>query len=123
MNLTVMSSLFFPLFLLSAGMGFVRYWSPDLLKCEYVTLRFLAQVSYEQAAKMRVSPAPNAATRVIMLFRGVAPGNLELGEQAAAWVTAADGATFWTNFVGIDSARAADRSLFRVLEWGRMEVK
>ena len=112
---------FFQKFVL--GPGFVRYWLPDLVKHEYVALRFLAQASYEQAAKMRVSPAPGVVTRVSMLFRGVTPGDLDLWSQAAARVTAEDGATFWTNVVGIDSARASDPSLFRALEWGGMEVK
>jgi len=72
---------------------------------------------------MRVSPSPDVVTRVFMLFRGIAPGDLDLWSQAAARATADDGTTFWTNVVGIDSARASDRSLFRVLEWGGMEVK
>ena len=72
---------------------------------------------------MCVSPAPDVITRVFMLFRGVAPGDLGFWEQAAARVAAEDGATFWTNVVGIDSARASDPRLFRVLEWGGMEVK
>ena len=32
------------------GLGLVRYWLLDLLKHEYIALRFLAQASYEQAA-------------------------------------------------------------------------
>ena len=72
---------------------------------------------------MRVSPAPDVVTRIFMLFHGVAPGDLDLWSQAAARATAEDGATFWTNVIGIDSARTSDRSLFRVLEWGGMEVK
>ena len=101
----------------------LRYWLPDLLKHEYVALRFLSQASYEQAAQMRVSPAPDVVTRVFMLFRGVAADDLELWEQAAARASAEDGATFWTQVVGVDMARASDRGLFRVLEWGGMEVK
>jgi len=50
---------------------------PDLLKHEYVALRFLPQASYEQAAQMRVSPAPDVVTRIFMLFRGVDPGDLD----------------------------------------------
>ena len=100
-----------------------RYWLPDLLKHEYVALRFLAQSSYEQAAQMRVSPAPDVVTRVFMLFRGVAADDLGLWEQAAARATAEDGATFWPWVVGVDLVRASDRGLFRVLEWGGMEVK
>jgi len=102
-----------------------RYWLPDLLKHEYVALRFLSQASYEQAARMRISPVPDVVTRVFMLFRGVAPSDLGLWEQAATRATAAEdrGATFWARVVGVDSVRASDRALFRVLEWGGMEVK
>jgi len=38
---------------------------------------------------MRVSPAPDVVTRIFMLFRGVAPGKLDLWKQAAARATAA----------------------------------
>ena len=72
---------------------------------------------------MRVSPAPDVVTRVFMLFRGVAADDLELWEQAAARAIVEDGATFWTQIVGVDSVRASDPGLFRVLEWGGMEVK
>jgi hypothetical protein len=106
------------------GAGTRSYWLPDLLKHEYIALRFLPQASYEQAAQMRISPAPDVITRVFMLFCGVSPGDLGLWEQAAARATADDGhPTFWTRVVGVDSARASDHSLFRVLEWGGMEVK
>ena len=116
--------LLFPFFQNSVlGPGFVRYWLPDLLKHEYVALRFLPQASYEQAAKMRVSPAPDIVTRVFMLFRGVAPGDLGFWSRAAARAIAEDGATFWANVVGIDSARASDPRFFRVLEWGGMEFR
>jgi hypothetical protein len=66
-------------------------------------LRFLAQASYEHAAKMRVSPAPDIVTRVFMVHRGVAPGDF-----GGFWSQAAARATFWANVVGIDSARASD---------------
>jgi hypothetical protein len=73
---------------------------------------------------MRISPAPDVVTRVFMLFSGVAPGDLGLWEQATARVTAEDGgAAFWARIVGVNLARALDHSLFRVLEWGGMEVK
>ena len=95
-----------------------------MLKHEYVALRFLPQASYEQAAQMRISPAPDVVTRVFMLFRGVAPGDMGLWEHAAARATAEDGgAAFWARIVGVNLARASDRRLFRVLEWGGMEVK
>jgi hypothetical protein len=99
-----------------------RYWLPDMLKHEYVALQFVAQDAYEQAAPMCIAPAPDVVTRVFMLFRGVAEGNLELWEAASARA-ASDRATFWANVVGVNAARATDSSLFRVLEWGGMEVQ
>jgi len=106
-----------------ARTSFITYWLPDLLKHEYVALRFLPQASYEKAAQMRVSPAADVVTRVFMLFRGVAKGDVGLWSQAAARATAEGGATFWTQVVGADAVRASDRMLFRVLEWGGMEIK
>jgi hypothetical protein len=108
-----------------ARTSFITYWLPDMLKHEYVALRFVAQDAYEQAAPMRIAPAPDVVTRVFMLFRGVAEGDLGLWEAATvrAAATGGDGATFWVDVVGVDAARAADRGLFRVLEWGGMEVR
>ncbi|KAH9033623.1 hypothetical protein EDB85DRAFT_1099774 [Lactarius pseudohatsudake] len=99
-----------------------RYWLPDMLKYEYVALRFIAQESYEKAAEMRITPAPDIVTRVFMLFRGVVASDLALWEPARARAAEADGATFWADVVGVDAARAADSGLFRVLEWGGMEI-
>jgi len=50
--------------------------------------------SYEQAAKMHVSPVPDLITRIFMLFLGIAPGDLGLWEQAVARVITEDGTTF-----------------------------
>ena len=100
-----------------------RYWLPSLLKHEYIALRFVAQSSYEKAARMRVSPTPDVVTRVFMLFRGVRQDDVLLWSPAAARAVAEDGATFWSNVVGVDAVRASDRTLFRVLEWGGMEIE
>ena len=96
-----------------------------MLKHEYVALRFIAQDVYERAASLRIAPAPDIVTRVFMLFRGVAVRDFELWEAAStrAAGTGADGPTFWADVVGVDASRAADSRLFRVLEWGGMEVK
>ena len=72
---------------------------------------------------MRVSPAPDVVTRVFMLFRGVRSDNVGVWASAAARATAEDGATFWAKVVGVDAVRASDRRLFRVLEWGGIEVE
>ncbi|KAI9457658.1 hypothetical protein F5148DRAFT_341931 [Russula earlei] len=105
-----------------ARTSFITYWLPDLLKHENVALRFLPQASYERSVQMRVSPTPDVVTRVFMLFRGVAAGDLGLWRQAAVRAAAEDGATFWAQVVGVDAVRASDGGLFRVLEWGGMEV-
>ncbi|KAI9453249.1 hypothetical protein BJY52DRAFT_1189714 [Lactarius psammicola] len=96
-----------------------------MLKHEYVALRFVAQDAYERAAPMRIAPAPDVVTRVFMLFRAVPVGDLGLWEAASARAVgaSADGARFWADVVGVDAARAADSGLFRVLEWGGMEVQ
>ncbi|KAH9073483.1 hypothetical protein EDB83DRAFT_2219533 [Lactarius deliciosus] len=105
-----------------ARTSFITYWLPDMLKHEYVALRFVAQDAYEQAAPMRITPAPDVVTRVFMLFRGVPVGDLGLWEAASARAHA-DGARLWADVVGVDAVRAADSGLFRVLEWGGMEVR
>lgn len=53
-----------------------RYWLSTLLKHKCIALQFVSQASYEKAARMRVSPAPDVVTRVFMLFRGVRPDNV-----------------------------------------------
>ncbi|KAH8980548.1 hypothetical protein EDB92DRAFT_1805720 [Lactarius akahatsu] len=105
-----------------ARTSFITFWLPDMLKHEYVALRFVAQEAYERAAPMHIAPAPDVVTRVFMLFRGVPVSDLGLWE-AASVRAGADGARFWAGVVGVDAARAADSGLFRVLEWGGMEVQ
>ncbi|KAH8986038.1 hypothetical protein EDB86DRAFT_2809695 [Lactarius hatsudake] len=105
-----------------ARTSFITYWLPDMLKHDYVALRFVAQEAYERAAPMHIAPAPDVVTRVFMLFRGVPVSDLGLWEAASAR-TGADGARLWADVVGVDAARAADSGLFRVLEWGGMEVQ
>ena len=69
---------------------------------------------------MRVTPTPDVVTRVFMLFRGVK------GDELADWNTAVERASkdpaFWRDIAGINLDAALDGSLFRVLEWGGMEV-
>ena len=95
-----------------------------MLKHEYIALRFVPQDAYERAAALRITPTPDVVTRVFMLFRRVAVGDLGLWEAANARTasTGADGARFWADVVGVDAERAVDSGLFRVLEWGGMEV-
>ena len=72
---------------------------------------------------MRILPMPDVVTRVFILFRGIRPDDVALWEPAATRAAAEDGTTFWSDVVGVDPVRASDRTLFRVLEWGGMEVE
>jgi hypothetical protein len=72
---------------------------------------------------MVVSPTPDVVTRVFMLFRGVASADVQLWKSASALTSVVDDAASWTQVVGVDAARAHDVRLFRVLEWGGMEIK
>ncbi|KAG2335785.1 hypothetical protein BDR05DRAFT_1001911 [Suillus weaverae] len=80
------------------------YSTAGILKHEYIALRFVTQPAYERAASLSIPPQPDIVTRVFMLFR----------EKDVAW---------WADVVGVDLARASDMALFRVLEWGGMEVR
>lgn len=98
-----------------------RYWLPSFLKHKYVSLRFLPQAAYEKAAPLEVSPAPDVTARIFMLFKG-----LQEDDVHGAWSSAVDAAqrdtTQWCTVVGIDSQALADNTLFRVIEWGGMEI-
>lgn len=69
---------------------------------------------------MDISPTPDIVTRVFMLFQGVKH------EKRTEWVEAEERAelpiSFWAPIVGIDEERQKNEGLFRVLEWGGMEV-
>ncbi|KAI0320968.1 hypothetical protein OF83DRAFT_1102246 [Amylostereum chailletii] len=99
--------------------SFITYWLPALNKHQHVALRFLPQQAYEGAAPMTVTPAPDLVTRVFMLFKGVETSDLPAWAEA---VGPAHHEGYWRNIVGLDTGRWEDRRLFRVLEWGGMEV-
>ncbi|CAE6455774.1 unnamed protein product, partial [Rhizoctonia solani] len=102
-----------------ARTSFITYWLPDMSKHAFIALRFLPQHEYEKAAPLDVSPAPQVVTRVFMLFRGVQESQIEYWTDAVAM--AQKEVSVWRDIVGVDVARAQDKSLFRVLEWGGME--
>lgn len=97
-----------------------RYWLPSILNHKYIALRFLPQYAYERAAPLEVTPLPDVMTRVFMLFKGVPED--QLANWSAAQTRADADVAWWVGVVGVDVARAQDASLFRVLEWGGMEV-
>ncbi|KAG8770763.1 hypothetical protein FRC12_004070 [Ceratobasidium sp. 428] len=104
-----------------ARTSFITYWLPELQAHEHLALRFLPQCEYEASAPMSITPTPDVTTRVFMLFKGVEADNLE------AWASAQGKATehpsMWRDIVGVSVKKALDTSLFRVLEWGGMEIK
>ncbi|KAJ7092167.1 hypothetical protein C8R44DRAFT_647066 [Mycena epipterygia] len=91
---------------------------PSFLKHTHVALRFIPQAAYERAAGPKITPAPDVVTRVFMIFKGVA----ELDVVAGEWNKEAGDPARWRDVVGVDFGRTADAGLFRVLEWGGMEV-
>ncbi|KAK0437628.1 hypothetical protein EV421DRAFT_2038130 [Armillaria borealis] len=104
-----------------ARTSFITYWLPSILKHDFVALRFLPQVSYEHAAPLDVEPKPDVVTRVFMLFRRVCED--ELDEWEGSLSRASENVEVWKDVVGVDCDGMKDEALFRVLEWGGMEVK
>ncbi|KAG1841991.1 hypothetical protein C8R48DRAFT_643701 [Suillus tomentosus] len=103
-----------------ARTSFITYWLPSILKHEYIALRFVPQLAYERAAPLSLSPQPDIVTRIFMLFRGIRKEHL--ADWPNARMQAGKDVAWWADVVGVDLARASDTALFRVLEWGGMEV-
>ncbi|KAG2036994.1 hypothetical protein BDR03DRAFT_897531 [Suillus americanus] len=103
-----------------ARTSFITYWLPSILKHEHIALRFVPQAAYERAASLSISPQPDVVTRICMLFKGVCKEHL--ANWANAQMQAEKDVAWWVDVVGVDPARAGDASLFRVLEWGGMEI-
>jgi hypothetical protein len=55
-----------------------------------------------------------------MLFKGIRKEHVE--NWANAQMQAEKDVCGWVDVVGVDPARAGDATLFRVLEWGGMEL-
>ncbi|KAK1223417.1 hypothetical protein PQX77_013699 [Marasmius sp. AFHP31] len=110
-----------------ARTSFITYWLPSFLKHTHVALRFLPQSAYESAAPLNITPPPDVVTRVFMLFQGLSNDEMEHAEgdhspwQEAVRRTSED-VDFWRKIVGVDLVKCTDSALFRVLEWGGMEV-
>ncbi|THU78752.1 hypothetical protein K435DRAFT_769209 [Dendrothele bispora CBS 962.96] len=104
-----------------ARTSFITFWLPELIKYQYVAIRFVNQAAYERAAPLDVTPKPDVVARVFMLFRGIPED--EIDEWSSASERAAEGVERWQDIVGVDKSKVTDESLYRVLEWGGMEVK
>ncbi|KDR73266.1 hypothetical protein GALMADRAFT_125361 [Galerina marginata CBS 339.88] len=103
-----------------ARTSFITYWLPSMLKHKNIAFRFVPQASYEHAAPLEVLPSPDVVTRVFMVFQGIT--DEDLPQWSAATSKAEADLSWWREVVGVDLERALDEKLFRVLEWGGMEV-
>ncbi|KAG8911027.1 hypothetical protein FRC01_005972 [Tulasnella sp. 417] len=107
---------------ITLGLGPQRsYWLPSFLKHEFLALRFIPQVDYEASAPLDFDPKPDVVTRVFMLFEGVPTDRLAEWEEARQRSSA--DVNMWKGIVGVEDTRQRDQNLFRVLEWGGMEVR
>ena len=97
-----------------------RFWLPYLQKHAYIALRFLPQAVYEASAPLSIEPKPDVVTRIFMIFQGVSESDERWAELRAR--SNLDEGQRWRDAVGVDPSRALDASLFRVLEWGGMEI-
>ncbi|KAF8314720.1 hypothetical protein DL93DRAFT_2079861 [Clavulina sp. PMI_390] len=108
-----------------ARTSFITYWLPDLLKHQYIALRFVPQKEYEKAAVLDILPTPNVVERIFMLFQGIESALATNPEWVHAKEKAEADVLFWREVVGLPGEAGElmkDDSLFRVLEWGGMEV-
>jgi hypothetical protein len=104
-----------------ARTSFITFWLPYFQKYTHVALRFIPQRSLELAAPLSVTPQPDVITRVFMLFKGVTEEEAAKSWQSAT-LRATESVESWREIVGISQDKYLDESLFRVLEWGGMEV-
>ncbi|QRW10468.1 ubiquitin family protein [Ceratobasidium sp. AG-Ba] len=99
-----------------ARCSFITYWLPRLQHHNHIALRFLPRIEYEAAAPMRITPSPDVAIRIFMLFRGVEDSDVD------QWGSAVKDVSEWKDIVGVDMEKATDTNNFRALKWGGMEI-
>ncbi|KAG8924973.1 hypothetical protein FRC01_010838 [Tulasnella sp. 417] len=105
--------------------SFITFWLPFILKHDHIALRFIRQSDLESTATLQISPAPDVITRIFMLFQGVPGGELDHWKDAMGQSTkeSDDSLTMWRDIVGVEAEdKQKDENLFRVVEWGGMEV-
>ncbi|KAF9464631.1 hypothetical protein BDZ94DRAFT_1161638 [Collybia nuda] len=101
-----------------ARTSFITFWLPSFLKHKYVALRFIPQATFSRIAPIDIIPKPDIVIRVFMIFKGVS----DLSYWPSSVKRARYDVTFWARIVGVDPVAAWNDELFRVLEWGAMEV-
>ncbi|GAA5890595.1 hypothetical protein JCM6882_002974 [Rhodosporidiobolus microsporus] len=102
----------------SARTDFIAFWLPHFNRLastgKHIAFRFLPQRVHKQAASLEVEPRPDVVTRVFLLFKGVDVS------ETGKWRKAES--VDWVKEVRVDPDEVANEALFRVLEWGGMEV-
>ncbi|KAF8309817.1 hypothetical protein DL93DRAFT_2062600 [Clavulina sp. PMI_390] len=109
-----------------ARTSFITYWLPALSAHKFIALRFVSQASYERAAQLDVTPKPDVVERIFMLFQGLTREAASAPEWLTATERAEEDVRLWRDIVGLQGEPGTlmkDESLFRVLEWGGMEVR
>ncbi|KAG8906502.1 hypothetical protein FRC01_007994 [Tulasnella sp. 417] len=104
-----------------ARTSFITYWLPSFLKHEHLALRFVPQVDFEASAPLNIEPKPDVVIRVFMLFEGLPADRLVEWKEAVE--RSSIDVNMWKEIVGVEEARQGGSNLFRVLEWGGMEVR
>ncbi|KIO32125.1 hypothetical protein M407DRAFT_18935 [Tulasnella calospora MUT 4182] len=102
-----------------ARTSFITFWLPSLLRHQFVALKFIPQASFERAAPLDITPLPDAVTRIFMLFQGVKASEVSSWQSAVS--RASESPEVWRQVVGVED-KEAEGNLFRVVEWGGMEV-
>ncbi|KAG9015630.1 hypothetical protein FRB90_004668 [Tulasnella sp. 427] len=102
-----------------ARTSFITFWLPDMLRHRFIALKFIPQTFFERAAPLDITPRPDVVTRIFMLFQGVNTSDTALWKEAES--RASESPDLWREVVGIETKQSED-GMFRVVEWGGMEV-
>lgn len=86
-----------------------------------MALTFVPQDLYSESAPLKIAPSPDIVTRVFMLFGKVNPDQLQAWSNSVK--KAEEDVMFWRDVVGVaEREKQEDKGLFRVVEWGGMEM-
>ncbi|KDQ56411.1 hypothetical protein JAAARDRAFT_179948 [Jaapia argillacea MUCL 33604] len=107
---------------IEARTSFITFWIPDFNEHPYVQLRFLPQQSYSVAAPLEITPRPDAILRVFMLWKGISEEDRRQPSCDQAASRADRPVDWWKDIVGIEDDERIPGDLFRVIEWGGMQV-
>ncbi|KAL7424614.1 hypothetical protein Q5752_000298 [Cryptotrichosporon argae] len=97
----------------------ITAWLPGITRHKHIAYRILSKDQLAPSSALTIIPPPQALIRVFVLFRGVP--DAELKDWESRGVVHAEMGLDWRDAVGYTPAMA-DESLFRVVEYGAMEV-